>query len=77
MDRLWTLKTDVDPFKAFGFSTIGLLLRIIRCSVYRCPYCRWIFKATWGPTNSLLGTGKESVGIAGRHFGTARMSGQR
>jgi hypothetical protein len=58
-DRLWALKTDVDPFRRvfFGISAIGVLLRITRCTLYRCPYCRWIFKATWGPTNSLLGSG--------------------
>jgi hypothetical protein len=59
MDRLWALKTDVDPFrKVFsGITVVGFLLRITRCTLYRCPYCLWIFKATWGPTNSLLGTG--------------------
>jgi len=59
MDRLWTLKKDVDPFGKlfFGVSAVGFLLRITRCTLYRCPYCRWIFKATWGPTNRLLGTG--------------------
>jgi hypothetical protein len=58
MDRLWALKTDVDPFRLFfGTSAVGFLLRITRCTLYRCSYCRWVFKATWGPTNSLLGTG--------------------
>jgi hypothetical protein len=59
MDRLWALKTEVDPFRRvfFGISSFGFLLRITRWTLYRCPYCCWIFKATWGPTNSLLGTG--------------------
>jgi|ERR1700722_2619077 len=68
MDRLWALKTDFDPFRAFGIGTIALLLRIIRCSVYRCPYCRWIVKATWGPTNSLLGTGDRICWHCGNPF---------
>ena len=60
MDRLWALKRDFDPFGRlfFGFSAVGFLLRITRCSVYRCPYCRWIFKITWGPSNALLGRGE-------------------
>jgi hypothetical protein len=62
MDRLWALKSEFDPFGRvfFGFSAVGFLLRITRCSVYRCPYCRWIFKITWGPSNSLLGTGERA-----------------
>jgi hypothetical protein len=33
---------------------------VLRCTVYRCPYCRWIFKLTWGPFNSLLGAGQRA-----------------
>jgi hypothetical protein len=59
MDRRWALKKDFDPFGRFfyGISAIGFLLRITRCTIYSCPYCRWPFKITWGPSNSLLGSG--------------------
>jgi hypothetical protein len=59
MDRLWALKKDFDPLGRlfYGFSAIGFLLRITRCTIYRCPYCRWPFKITWGPSNTLLGSG--------------------
>jgi hypothetical protein len=62
MDRLWALKKDFDPFGRIflGFSGAGFLFRVTRCTVYRCPYCRWIFKMTWGPSNSLLGQGERS-----------------
>jgi hypothetical protein len=59
MDRLWALKKEFDPFGrvipaigAFG------ILPIFRCTFFRCPYCRWIFKTTWEPSNSLLGPGE-------------------
>ena len=59
MDRLWALKKDFDPFGRlfYGFSAFGFLLRITRCTIYSCPYCRWPFKITWGPSNTLLGSG--------------------
>jgi hypothetical protein len=62
MDRLWALKRDFDPFGKtfFGFSAVGFVLHITRCTLYRCPYCRWIFKLTWGPSNSLLGSGERA-----------------
>jgi hypothetical protein len=62
MDRLWALKKDFDPFGLIflGFSGAGFLFRVTRCTVYRCPYCRWIFKMTWGPSNSLLGQGERN-----------------
>jgi len=57
MDQLWTIKTDCDPFKWIipGIGAVGIL-PIFRCTLYRCPYCRWIFKIAWGPKNSLLGS---------------------
>jgi hypothetical protein len=58
MDRHWVLRKDYDPFSRALFPTI--LLRIFRCTVYRCPYCRWVFKATWGPSNALLGSGERA-----------------
>jgi hypothetical protein len=59
MDRLWALKKDFDPFGRlfYGFSAIGFLLRITRCTIYSCPYCRWPCKIAWGPSNTLLGSG--------------------
>ncbi len=59
MNRLWALKKDFDPFGRlfYGFSAIGFLLRITRCTIYNCPYCHWPFKIIWGPSNSLLGPG--------------------
>jgi hypothetical protein len=64
MDRLWALKNDFDPLGRIflGSSGAGFLFRITRCTVYRCPYCRWIFKITWGPSNSLLGQGERNCG---------------
>ncbi|SRR5713226_199709 len=57
MDRLWAIKQDVDPFRVRFFLFYWDYLAILRCTIFRCPYCRWIFKVTWGPNNSLLGTG--------------------
>jgi hypothetical protein len=56
MDRLWALREDYDPFSRVLFPTI--LPRILRSTIFRCPYCRWVFKATWGPSNALLGNGE-------------------
>jgi hypothetical protein len=62
MDRLWAVKSNFDPFGRlfFGFSGVGFLLRITRCTVFTCPYCRWIFKITWGPSNALVGGGERT-----------------
>jgi hypothetical protein len=59
MDRLWALKKDHDPFPARVLLRANLFA-IIRCTSYRCPYCRWPFKITWGPVNSLLGSGERA-----------------
>ena len=70
MDRLWALKKELDPFGrvVFGLSGPGFLLRITRCTVYQCPYCRWIFKLTWGPSNTLLGPGERKCWHCARMF---------
>jgi len=56
MDRLWALKTDYEPFRRLMVPPAWF--HLFRCTSYRCPYCHWIFKITWGPSNSLLGTGE-------------------
>jgi len=58
MDHLWAIKQNVDPFRSTVFLVNYNLLAIFRCTVFRCPYCRWIFKVTWGPSNALLGVGE-------------------
>jgi hypothetical protein len=69
MDRLWALKHDFDPFRwLLPLNGVGFLLRITRSTVYRCPYCRWIFKLTWGPSNSLLGSGERTCWHCKRVF---------
>src|SRR5215467_4074386 len=60
MDRLWAIKQDIDPFKVRFVLAYWDLFALLRCTILRCPYCRWIFKATWGPNNSLLGSGERS-----------------
>lgn len=50
MDRLWALKND------YGLPA-GRIFSLLRCTAYRCPYCNYAFKVTWGPSNSLLGSG--------------------
>jgi len=58
MDRLWAVKNQFDPFRwLVGFGGLGLL-PIFRCTFYQCPHCRRPFKVTWGPSNSLLGSGE-------------------
>jgi hypothetical protein len=59
MDRLWAVKKDFDPFGRVipGIGAAGFL-PIARCTFYRCPYCHWIFKVTWGLSSSLLGSGE-------------------
>ena|ERR1700686_3009302 len=59
MDRLWALKKEFEPFGWVipAIEAIGIL-PIFRCTFYRCPYCRSVFKITWGPSNSLLGPGE-------------------
>jgi hypothetical protein len=59
MDRLRVIETDCGLLGGRGLRG-GNLWSIFRCTVYRCPYCRWIFKITWGPFNSLLGTGERT-----------------
>jgi hypothetical protein len=56
MDRLRVIEDDYGLLGGRGLRG-GTLWAILRCTVYRCPYCRWIFKITWGPFNSLLGAG--------------------
>lgn len=64
MDRLWALKTDIDPLgsrrRLPPLTGIGILLTITRCTAYRCPYCRWPFKITWGPSTAFLGDGERA-----------------
>lgn len=54
MDRLWALRNDYGPVLR------GSLFTALRCTVYRCPHCRWIFKMTWGPSNVFLGGGERA-----------------
>jgi hypothetical protein len=56
MDRLWAQRTDYHLF-GVGVPRGGGLGAILRCTVYGCPYCRWIFKTTWGILSPLLGPG--------------------
>jgi hypothetical protein len=59
MDRLWAIKKNFDPFKWIaGIGPVGIAA-LARCTYYGCPYCRWPFKITWGPSNSLLGSGEK------------------
>ena len=58
MDRLWAVKRDYDPFGSRIL--LPSLLYDFRCTTFTCPYCRWLFKITWGPFNSLLGCGERS-----------------
>jgi hypothetical protein len=59
MDRLRALENDYGLLGGRGLRGINMWA-VLRCTVYRCPYCRWIFKLTWGPFNSLLGTGERA-----------------
>ncbi|MGB8473816.1 MAG: hypothetical protein WCE61_07010 [Candidatus Acidiferrum sp.] len=59
MDRLWAIKQDFDPFPA-RFLINYNVLAIFRCSVYRCPYCRSIFKVIWGLKTALIGEGERT-----------------
>lgn len=56
MDRPGAIKQDFDPFPA-GFLFNYNVLAIFRCSVYRCPYCRAVFKVIWGLKTALIGDG--------------------
>jgi hypothetical protein len=69
MDSLWAFKKEFDPFKWIipGVGAIGIL-PIFRCTFYQCPYCRWPFKVTWGPSNSLLGSGERACWRCGQVF---------
>src|SRR5271157_626816 len=59
MDRLWVIKNEIEPFKGVipGIGGAAGILPIFRCALYKCPYCKWPFKVTWGKSNSLLGGG--------------------
>ena len=61
MDRLSALKKEFDPFRWVipGITAAGIL-PIFRSTFYECPYCHWVFKVTWGPSNSLLGPGERT-----------------
>jgi len=57
MDQLRAITTDLEPFPPpLGFR--GNFFAILPCTTYRCPYCRWVFKVTWGPSNASVGTGE-------------------
>jgi hypothetical protein len=56
MDRLGAQRTDYHLF-GVGVPRGGGLWAVLRCTVYRCPYCRWIFKFTWGVLDPQLGSG--------------------
>lgn len=63
MDRLRLIEDDYALLGGKGLRTLRggrTIWSILRCTVYRCPYCRWIFKITWGPFNSLLGAGERA-----------------
>jgi hypothetical protein len=59
MDRLRVIENDYALLGGSGLRG-GTLWSVFRCTVYRCPYCRWVFKITWGPFNSLLGAGERT-----------------
>ena len=57
MDQLWAIKQDFDPFPSRVLINYNVLA-ILRCSVYRCPYCRAMFKVIWGLNTTLMGEGE-------------------
>jgi hypothetical protein len=59
MDRLSAIKQDFDPFPT-RFLINYNVLAIFRCSVYRCPYCKAIFKMIWGLNTTLVGEGERA-----------------
>jgi hypothetical protein len=67
MDRLWVIKKDYDPFTAKVLLG-NALFAVIRGTAYRCPYCRRIFKITWGLSNSMLGPGQRACWHCGEIF---------
>jgi hypothetical protein len=62
MDRLWVVKSEIEPFKGVipGIGGAMGILPIFRCTLYKCPYCKWPFKIAWSSSNSLLGDGARS-----------------
>ena len=59
MDQLWALKKELDPFRWSRFGPgAGQFLAVLRCTFFRCPYCRWPFKVAWGLSVSLMGEGQ-------------------
>jgi hypothetical protein len=59
MDRVRCIEKDYRLLGGGGFGAT-ILGSIFRCTTYRCPDCRWIFKITWGPFNSLLAAGERT-----------------
>lgn len=60
MEQLWAIKRDIDPFKGFvvGIGGVVRFLKVVRCTLYSCPYCGKPFKFTWGPQPAFIGSGE-------------------
>jgi len=67
MDQLWAVKQNFDPFPARIFINYNPLA-IFRCTVYRCPYCRVIFKMIWGLNTTFMGQGERLCWRCHRKF---------
>jgi hypothetical protein len=59
MDQLWAIRRDYDPFPARMFINYNLLA-ILRCTLFKCPYCSLPFKVIWGQEVAFLGSGERS-----------------
>ena len=76
MDRLWAIKQNLDPFPDRILINYNLLA-ILRCTLYRCPYCRWPFKVAWAPRIVSLVAVKGIAGTVDRYFGMTQASGRK
>ena len=58
MGRSPAITEDIRPFPTL-IPGPAIFLGILCCTVHRCPYCKHVFRVSWGPSASFLGCGEK------------------
>ena len=67
MDQQWVIRQDLDPFPARALINYNVFA-ILRCTLFKCPYCSWPFKVIWGQEAAFLGRGERACWHCGQKF---------
>lgn len=70
MEQLCAIRKDFEPFPqaVLGISGVARFLKILRCTLYKCPYCGSPFRFTWGPQAAFIGSGERNCWRCKKRF---------